>query len=244
MVKTLVIPDVHVPFQHHAHVRRMLKYLNEERPARVVFLGDVLDFHALTVHRKDNAWRDRLRKEVESGRDFLASVREAAGTKASIAFIEGNHEDRWNRYVETRAEHLVELPSATWASHLALDAYGIELASKPVRIKAGAGQSVRLLHGHEQRGSSRIAGNHALNIAKKLGENVHIGHTHRLGTLSATVGGKTVFGVEGGWLGNWKSPAHKYIGVARPDWCVAFAVYDSTNKVSPFPTHHIAGGVH
>jgi hypothetical protein len=159
---------------------------------------------------------------------------------SKITFIEGNHEDRWNRYVEKRAPHLCELPSFAWSAHLGLEQSGVELASGAVRAKAGAGQTVRFLHGHEVRGSSRIAGNHALNIAKKLGENVHIGHTHRLGTLCATVGGKSVFGVEGGWLGNWTSPAHKYIGVARPDWRVAFAVYDSTSKTSPFPTMHVS----
>lgn len=235
MVKTVVVPDVHVPFEHKAHVRRMLKYIKEEKPKKIVMLGDVLDFHALTYHRKQKDWRDRLLEEVSAGRKFLHSIRRSAGNKAEIIFIEGNHEDRWNRYVEQRAPHLVDLQHSHWSSHLALEQFGIELASGAVRTKAGAGQTVRFLHGHEVKGSSRIAGNHALNCARKLGENVHCGHTHRLGVLCATVGGKTLFGVEGGWLGDWTSPATKYIGIARPDWRVAFAVYDSENKTSPFP---------
>tara|TARA_R110000824_G_scaffold82382_1_gene206458 strand:- start:697 stop:1482 length:786 start_codon:yes stop_codon:yes gene_type:complete len=241
MVKTLVVPDVHVPFEHKAHVRRMLKYVEENKPTRIVLLGDVLDFHSLTVYRQSREWQDELAVEVRAGKKFFERLRRAAGTRTSIECIEGNHEDRWNRYVEGRAP-IMRLIDVEWQDHVGFPEYGIERAVDPVFVDCGAGQRVRLLHGHEVAGSSTLPGGHALKIARSLGCNVHIGHTHRLGVVSATVAGKNIFAVEGGWLGNWKSPAHKFLGVARPDWRVAFATYDSTQTTSPLPKMHVAGG--
>ena len=236
-IKSVVIPDVHVPFHSRHAVRRLIQYLTEERPDRIVFLGDVMDFHALSVHRQDPKWQDSLEKELKAGRRFLAQVREAS-PGARIQYIQGNHEDRWNRYVAGRVPAL-RLVGIKWPDALDMAAREIEVvntAKKKLWLPTSMGQRVRIMHGHELKGSSKFPGGHAYNIACRLGCNVHIGHTHRLGLLAGVAGNKEVFGVEGGYLGDHNQSACDFMGPARPPWTQAWAVYDTSKKENPYPT--------
>ena len=63
-MKTLVVPDVHVPFQCKEAERMLHKLIKEHKPEKIVFLGDVADIHALTTHPKITHWRDRLEDEL------------------------------------------------------------------------------------------------------------------------------------------------------------------------------------
>jgi len=213
----------------------MLDWAKKHKPGRVVLLGDVLDVHALTVHRQDPRWQDNLEKELDAGRQFLESMR-AACPRAEITYIEGNHEDRWNRYVSGRIPAM-RLIGVTLPRYLALDELGIRWHSdvrRGVKVSCGQGSSVYCFHGHEAKKSSKFPGGVAIALAEKAGKNIHIGHTHKLGLQSCVLGGRSLFGVEGGHLANPRSSVFNYAGI-NPQWTQAWSFYDSKSRESPFP---------
>jgi len=232
-VRTLVIPDIHVPFHHRRSIAKLQDFIKRKKPERIVFLGDVLDLHAVSTHRRDPRWEDNLDKEIRAGRRLLEQIRKLA-PKADIDYIEGNHEDRWNRYCQGRTPAL-RLLGFTWDAALGLADLGISVRRKPFSIPCGQGKKVVLLHGHEVKGHSKFPAGHALNIAKKMGKNVHIGHTHRMGLVSSVFSGRELFAVEGGYLGDFNSPGFKYMGAVPPEWTRGWQLYDSDNRDNPFP---------
>lgn len=235
-LKTLVAHDIHVPFHSRRLVRKFLDCIRREKPDHIVLAGDIADLHALTTHRRDPRWEDLLDRELTGVRDFLADVRSAA-RKARITYIKGNHEDRWDRYVQGRAPAMrligMGLPQALDLA--SLDITWVENAGRTkVLVPCGKGQKVRIMHGHEFAGSSKFPGAHALKIANELDANIHIGHTHKLGAMVVPVAGKLRFAVEGGYMADPKSPGLAYGGPA-PKWGPAFSIYDSENKESGLP---------
>ena len=240
-MKTVVIPDLHVPFQHPEHTKALLRFIKKERPDGIVLLGDVLDLHSITTHRQVKNFQDKLDEEIYAGCDFLSALRKAAGPKASITYIKGNHEDRWDRAIQSQvpAFRMLDMSLPKYLDLESMDIRWVEDASvTPIRVPCGQGQKVRFIHGHEVKGSSRTPGGHALKVARLLGENIHCGHTHRLGLLMAprTSKGRQVdlFGIEGGLLANKRSPALRYAGPA-PEWVYSWSVYDSKDNSSPYP---------
>jgi len=105
---------------------------------------------------------------------------------------------------------------------------------KGIKVPCGQGQTVTVLHGHEIKKSGKMPGTTAQEFAVRLGTNVHIGHTHKLGLQSWFMGGKQLFAVEGGHLSDTNHPALKYAGLA-PNWTHGFSMYDGENRNSRYP---------
>jgi len=235
-VKTVVCHDLHFPFHSRSGIRKLLDTIRRIKPDHVVLNGDILDLHALTTHRKDSRWEDQLGKELDSGYEFLCDLRKAAKT-AEITYIRGNHESRYENYIQGRAPAL-RLIGLTLPSYLELGSLGIRWVQDAGRTKVlvpcGQGQKVRMLHGDEFNGSSKFPAAQALKVAHEMGCNIHQGHTHRLGVMSMPIAGRLRFAVEGGYLANPRSPAMKYAGPA-PKWTQAFSIYDSEKQDNPYP---------
>ena len=145
-MKTIVIPDVHVPFHHRRSIAKLLDCIKREKPDKIVLLGDVMDFHSLSVHRQDPRWQDNLDKEIRAGQRFLATLRDA-GKKSEIHYIEGNHEDRWNRCVSGRIPAM-RLLGISWENALGVADLDIRVARTGVEIPCGQGKKVLCMHGH------------------------------------------------------------------------------------------------
>lgn len=237
-MQTLVVPDAHVPF---SDTRAVEDWIKRHKPGRIVLLGDVLDLHAITEHRKNAAWADRLDRELKGGVRWLQNLRTIAG-RAEITYIKGNHEDRWDRYIQSKAPALrnlksMDLPEVLGLADLGIEWWDVAARRKGVRVPCGQGQVVHCYHGHELKGKYR--GSLPLAYCLKFGGNAHIGHTHQLKLSHASIGGKLLFAIEGGYLGNPKSAAFGYAG-PNPDWRRAFAVYDAEATHSPYPVFHLA----
>lgn len=208
-----------------------MKIIKDHRPTQVVILGDFVDFHALTVHRQNPAWQDNLMREIASAKRLLSNLREAA-PKAKIHYLEGNHEDRWSRMVNGRIP-AIRLLGITWERALDLDSLDIVRARPTgIRLPVTPNDYVRFLHGHEPAlGLARYPGGTVLRIVQALGENVHIGHCHRVALNYTSVGPKFFFGVEGGYLGDIRKPGFDYAGITPRDWRRAIAIYDGKDPL-------------
>lgn len=233
---SLIVPDLHVPFNDKRRTGKMLDWARKNKPGRVVLLGDVLEVHALSTHRKDPRWEDCLHKELAAGRKFLEELR-AACPKSDITYIEGNHELRWRSHFQNRTP-VMRLLGITIDSYLGLGDLGIRWHSgdrkRGVGVPCGQGKKVYCYHGHYPKMSGKISGNVAQALAAKRGHSVHIGHTHKVGGGFVNVGGKRLFGFEGGHLVNESHPVFEYGGV-NPPWMSGFSVYDSERRDSCFP---------
>tara|TARA_Y100000592_G_scaffold90123_1_gene148318 strand:+ start:615 stop:1313 length:699 start_codon:yes stop_codon:yes gene_type:complete len=51
--RILVISDMHLPYQHKDAIRFLAEIKKEFKPDRVINIGDLLDFHAISMHTHD-----------------------------------------------------------------------------------------------------------------------------------------------------------------------------------------------
>lgn len=239
-MKTLVIPDVHVPFHCREAEKSIHALIKKHKPGKIIFLGDVADLHALTVHRQNPRWQDRLEIELEETHNYLARVRDVAGTRCEIIYIKGNHEDRWDRMVQSR---LPAMRQIGWSlpQQLRLKEIDVEwiydAGQKPVRIKAGGGSKVRFMHGHEIKGGSAFPARHALKMATLLGENLIIGHTHRFGVMGFTLprGSGDYYACELGLVADKNRAGMRY-AYPNTNWVKYVALFDSKTDNCSLPT--------
>jgi hypothetical protein len=102
----LLIPDTHaMPGDKLDRFGKMMAFLEDRNVYldRVVHIGDLWDFGSLCTHDMDDPrWSHRsLQADIDAGfdaLDWIASIAAAYGG-APIDFIEGNHEDRYNKWM-------------------------------------------------------------------------------------------------------------------------------------------------
>lgn len=233
-VVTQILPDIHVPFEDKRKVKAALDWGRSSAPDRIVLLGDVMENHALSTHRKDPRWEDNLDKEIKATRKFLEQLRDA-NPKADITYIVGNHEARWYNQIQGRIPAL-RLLGVDLRTYLGVDDLGLRWhddAYKGVRVPVGQGQVAYCYHGDQvQKPQARLGV--AASLAKTLGQNVICGHTHKHKVTWTRVGQREVFGLEAGNLVNAKHKVFRYAGRV-PEWTAGFLVADSTRRDSPLP---------
>jgi len=233
-LKTLVLNDVHVPFHSAKWQRKVEEYITKDQPDKIVLAGDIADYHALSQHRRNPKWEDNLEAEVAAHGNWLDALRVLA-KKAEIVYIEGNHEARWNSYIQNRAPVIRNL-GVDWPEYVGIADFDIRMVRSGHKVGCGQGQKVAIYHGHEGRlGSSKFGGGLALRFALNHGCNAHIGHTHKQGTLFGQCGKKLVYGHEGGFGGDLRKPAFDFVRGRNIDWVLGFMVYDSEQTHSPLP---------
>jgi hypothetical protein len=102
---TLVVGDVHVSAGQDVSRGKLLGCaINDLRPDRVVFIGDLLTLDSLSAWDKDKRKKmegRRYQKDIDAGKRFLANVYSSGGHKCKEYILtEGNHEDRLWRYLD------------------------------------------------------------------------------------------------------------------------------------------------
>lgn len=236
---TLTLNDVHVPAQSPKWQRKVGEFLNKERPPKIILAGDIMDIHSLSTHGKAKSrsrnYEWEFHKELEGGTKFFAWLREMA-PKADIQYIIGNHEERLEKYINTRAPLMSIAEFGRWDRILGLEDHNIRVPRKDVFVGCGQGQRCLIRHGHEGRpGLSKFAGGTALKIAENQGVNTFCGHTHKLGVMVSISGGKQVYGAEGGYGGKLNHPYMGYVKGKKLPWVLAFSYFDSEKRANPFP---------
>lgn len=103
---TLVVGDVHVrPKQNLNRASILGRTIAETEPRRVVFIGDFLDFDSLSAWDRDKRKKMEGRRyahDIHAGQNFLSLMEaECSGVDTEYIFVEGNHEDRLWRYLDS-----------------------------------------------------------------------------------------------------------------------------------------------
>lgn len=184
--KTLIISDLHFPYQDNSAITLALKYGQEKDVNCVLIDGDLIDFHNQSRFEKDPRARS-TKQEFDAARQFLAELRKAF-PKARIIFKEGNHDERWEKWLYVKAPEIFDDPDFTLEGRLKLGELGIEIVKEKRPIKIG---KLTVLHGHELHGSGGV--NPARATFLKTIDNVLIGHVHRSSQhTEPTMGGNVI----------------------------------------------------
>jgi len=102
-----VLSDIHVPYHSMSAIICAIKHLREIGIDCLILNGDIMDFYAISRHEKEKDLRD-FPREIEMGRNFLQKIRDLFPL-IPIYYKMGNHENRWQRYLNEQAEEFAQL---------------------------------------------------------------------------------------------------------------------------------------
>lgn len=142
--RILCLYDLHIPYHENEAIEIALKE-GHKRKCDTVFLGgDILDCHLLSNFVKEPDAR-KFGEELEATRQFIRYVRQRF-PKATIYYKEGNHEERFFKYMRIKAPELLDVKEFSLPKILWLEHYGVEWVHG--RTKANIGK-LSIFHGHE-----------------------------------------------------------------------------------------------
>lgn len=139
-----LLSDLHVPYHDQEALEVAARYVADREPDVLILNGDSIDFYQLSRFSRDPG-AVSVAEEIRMARELLGILR-GMMPKARILFKVGNHEDRLEKYLWTKAPELLGLPFTSIASLIGTDEHGVEIVESRQLIKAG---KLNILHGHE-----------------------------------------------------------------------------------------------
>lgn len=222
MKRTVVVPDLQVPYHDPIAVKNVAAYIKAVRPDSVVTLGDEIDLPQISRWTENTpGWYEQtLAADRDEAVEVLWSLVEH--TK-DAHMIRSNHTDRLYNVIMKKIPAFLALPELRFEKFLKLDELGITYHKKPYAVARG----IVAVHGDEQSIKPQ-PGLTALEAARRHGISVICGHTHRAGQSAFTEAsggkiGRILRGWEGGHLMDVRQ-AHYTKGTMN--WQQAFIVIE------------------
>lgn len=207
----LFIPDTHVPYHDKRAFELVLKVGKALKPKHLIVLGDFGDFYAVSAHDKNPERAQNLSYEVEEINKALDKLDSLGASNKQ--FIEGNHENRLERYLQTEAPELFDMVKVD--KLFALKERGWKYTPYKSHSKIG-----KLYLTHDTGKAGATAHTAALNDFQ---DNVVIGHTHRLAyTVTGNAKGIPHVAAMFGWLGDANQADYMHRIKAMRDWALGF----------------------
>lgn len=172
--RILLLSDIHVPYHNIAAITKAIEYGKEKKVNAIVFNGDTIDFYALSRYEKDPRKR-RFSEEMELSRQLLNVFRKEFDG-VPFYFKLGNHEERYEAYLRTKAPELLGTAEFTLDTLLKFGELGCTLIQDKRIIKAG---KLNILHGHEFGNSTFSPVNPARGFYMRAKASVICGHNHQ-----------------------------------------------------------------
>lgn len=205
--------DVHVPEHSRAVWGAIHQWLEDEQPDEIHLVGDVGEYSSVSRHGGN--WGLMFEDECSQVRYFINDLKKIC-PEATFLYYEGNHETRYQRFIDENAPALSGTHSIPKGCKL--EEMGVEWVpenKQPVRRG-----DLKILHGHqESRHGGELPKHHAMKMAEVYGEigaSVVYFHTHKSQKFSAPRHGgvaealaigctrnlspKWMHGKEGGWV--------------------------------------------
>lgn len=172
--KMLILSDIHLPFHDEDALRVALKYGKDHRADMILLNGDTADAHAVSHWQTDPRER-RFAEEHKAVVGFLELLREVF-PKARIIYKQGNHEERYLRYMQVKAPEFLGIEAFDFKTLFALDRLGIEYVDGQDLIRVG---HLNFLHGHEYRFAISNPVNPARGLFLRAKSHTVCGHFHQ-----------------------------------------------------------------
>jgi predicted phosphodiesterase len=177
----LVISDLHIPYHNIEAITLALNYGKNAQVDTIIINGDLLDFYQLSRFHKDPRKR-RVNQELEAARQFLQILRFHFKT-ANIYFLLGNHDVRYQMWLESKAVELLGCEEFELGSLLRVGELGITVLDDRTLIKAG---KLIITHGHLVIRGVFAPVNAARGAYMRAKQSVLIGHTHKISEHTET----------------------------------------------------------
>lgn len=226
---TMVISDVHYPFQDDNAISVMLKIHQYLRPSTTILNGDILDFQQLSKFINDPFDKNTVLKQINLVIELIKKLQKYSN---EIIYLEGNHEVRLQKYLITRAPELVQLLDLESIINNKLDK-SIEFIKSNGKESYISYDNNNILIGHFN-SASRFSAYTARILIDKMRTNIIQGHTHRLGTYYVSGTNGVEIGAESGCLCNLH-PQYMLF----PNWQNGFLIYQRKNDNINIETIHI-----
>ena len=180
MKRTVVVPDLQVPYHDAVAVKNVASFIKAFRPDSVVTLGDEIDLPQISRWTENTpGWYEQT---LAADRDETVEVLWSLVEHSKEAhMIRSNHTDRLYNVTMKKIPAFLALPELRFEKFMKLDELGITYHKKPYAIARG----IVAVHGDEQ-SVKPTPGLTALEAARRHGISVICGHTHRAGQSAFT----------------------------------------------------------
>lgn len=222
--RIFVFSDMQYPFVNWYLFNLCLNFISDYQPTRIIFIGDQLDFPAVTT--KYTIPSPLVGSTLDDVEGFKCEVLEPlrAITKVPIWWTLGNHEMRFRRYLDQNASEVAALHSLNYSKLFEASKYKLRITDDHFEIC----YNTIVTHSEICRKKS---GYTAWGNLDKWGKSVVHGHTHRAGLIFHTDAGRDIFAMEVGHLidiDRMRKELGWFKGV--PDWQTAFGIIEAKGR--------------
>lgn len=228
--KILVLPDIHIPFQSKKAVEVAIKVGELFQPDEVIQLGDLLDCFKVSRFVKNPERGKRLQDEIDEANALLIDIKRRTGARKAI-LIEGNHEARVRKYLQSSAPALSHITALNIDNMLNLKDIGWDFIPEH---NFYAVNNVFFTHGEF------ISPHTAEKHMTVYNETIIHGHTHKLSTSIKKFMNRTIEGWEMGCLSSL-SVSQDYVKMANWQHGVGTIVIQGNDYW--IQAHHIKNGL-
>lgn len=142
--RVLLLSDIHIPYHSVDALTAALEFAEDENPDCILLNGDTLDFHGLSRFVKDPKKRS-VAHELQAFQQFM-DVLKRLFPSSKIIFKVGNHEERYQHFLWTRAAELTDVKEFDFQNIIKARAEGIEFVTDKRIINLNG---LNIIHGHE-----------------------------------------------------------------------------------------------
>jgi len=133
--KFLMLYDIHIPYQDNEALTVAINEGVRQGCDAVILGGDALDCHMISDFVKDPRKR-KFKDELYAMRQFVDTLR-GQFPNAHIYYKEGNHEERYWRYMRIKAPELFDIDAFDFASLCHLDKHNITWIEGKSKLNIG-----------------------------------------------------------------------------------------------------------
>lgn len=220
---TLVISDLHIPYHELEAVYTALDSGIKHGVDSIIINGDLIDFYKISRYTKDPT-KKNIRYEFEMTQEFFDFLREKF-PKQQIYFKLGNHEERYEDFLKSKAPELFGDPYYSLEERLGLNQWGIHYIGGRQVIKYG---KLNIVHGHEFGSSFFSPVNPARGLFLRAKASTMAGHNHQTSEHHENnLNGDQIACWSLGCLCN-KSPEYRPFAYTKWNW--GFAIVEKDKK--------------
>jgi predicted phosphodiesterase len=230
--RILILSDIHVPYHSIEALTAAFDFAKKEKPDAILLNGDTIDCHRLSRFIKDPKKRN-FALELDTFKELFAIIKKTFNCK--IYFKVGNHEERYEHFLQEKAGELVGIEEFEFANILKARAEGIEIIDnkRPMQIGHLWG-----IHGHEYVGGISAPVNPARGLFLRSKVSCFQGHNHQTSEhTEPTLAGKMVTTFSIGCLSELH-PAYMPLN----KWNHGFAIVDMAGDEFEFRNKRIYKG--
>jgi len=216
--RILILPDLHFPFADWAGIHQAAAWAQTHKPDLVIQLGDFFD---------QKAW-SRFPKDVDDYSPQLEWDMAESDAKRmyklfpNMQILVGNHDSRAMRKAAEVGlpQQMIKALDSMFGPAGGYKGWHWHLNSSEKLVVNTVGGPVLFLHGDE-------LGGNAIQISRRLGMNVIMGHTHQHIIGSTTTLKDSIYGMECGALMDGDSKGARYASRNPVGFAQGFGVIDN-----------------